>query len=344
MKFDIHSPNNAILPALEERINDLTKPKGSLGRLESLALQIGWIQQTTTPTLLKPQNIIFAADHGIVAEGVSQSPQEVTRQVINNFLNGGQGINFLARQHGFELKIVDAGINFDFPPLPGVINKKIRKGTRNYLYEAALTPEETNQALQYGAEITELCHNEGSNVLSFGEMGIGNTATSSMWMTLLTGIELEKCVGAGSGLNEAGVRHKTEVLKRALNNYTGERDVMSVISYFGGLEMVMAVGGMLRAAELGIIILVDGFIMTNCILAASKINKNVLDYAVFCHQGDEAGHKLVLDYLNADPILNLGMRLGEGTGALCAYPVIDSAVRMINEMNTFSNARITKYF
>ncbi|MEG1616980.1 MAG: nicotinate-nucleotide--dimethylbenzimidazole phosphoribosyltransferase [Bacteroidales bacterium] len=344
MKFDIHFPNNAILPALEERINDLTKPKGSLGRLESLALQIGWIQQTTTPTLLKPQNIIFAADHGIVAEGVSQSPQEVTRQVINNFLNGGQGINFLARQHGFELKIVDAGINFDFPPLPGVINKKIRKGTRNYLYEAALTPEETNQALQYGAEITELCHNEGSNVLSFGEMGIGNTATSSMWMTLLTGIELEKCVGAGSGLNEAGVRHKTEVLKRALNNYTGERDVMSVISYFGGLEMVMAVGGMLRAAELGIIILVDGFIMTNCILAASKINKNVLDYAVFCHQGDEAGHKLVLDYLNADPILNLGMRLGEGTGALCAYPVIDSAVRMINEMNTFSNARITKYF
>lgn len=344
MQFNIQSPDRKIIPLLEERLNNLTKPKGSLGRLESLALQIGWIQQTLAPELKRPQNIIFAADHGIVAEGVSQSPQEVTRQVINNFLNGGQGINFLARQHGFELKIVDAGINYDFPPLPGVIDRKIRKGTRNYLHEAAMTPEETSLALQYGAEITDLCIAEGSNILSFGEMGIGNTATSSMWMTLLTGIELGKCVGAGSGLDADGVNHKKQVLQKALDHYPGGNDVMSVISYFGGLEMVMAVGGMLRAAEKGVIILVDGFIMTNCILAASRIAPEVLDYAVFGHQGDEAGHKLILEYLRAEPLLHLNMRLGEGTGALCAYPIIDSSVRMIREMNTFGNANITKYF
>jgi nicotinate-nucleotide--dimethylbenzimidazole phosphoribosyltransferase len=344
MNFDISSPNKDILSQLDDKINDLSKPKGSLGRLESLAKQIGWIQQTLTPSLKHPQNIIFAADHGIVAEGVSQSPQEVTRQVINNFLNGGQGINFLAKQHGFEIKIVDAGINYDLPPLEGVISRKIRKSTRNFLYESAMTKDEVEKALNYGAEITDMCVNEGSNILSFGEMGIGNTSTSSMWMTLLTGIPLEKCVGAGSGLNTEGVRHKKEVLQKALDNYKGTNDVMEVITYFGGLEMVMSVGAMIRAAQRGVIILVDGFIMSNCILAASKISPEILDYAIFGHQGDESGHKLLIEYLGADPLLYLNMRLGEGTGALCAYPIVDSAVRMINEMNTFSNAHITKYF
>ncbi|MDO5569938.1 MAG: nicotinate-nucleotide--dimethylbenzimidazole phosphoribosyltransferase [Bacteroidales bacterium] len=344
MDFNISSPKREILTELDYKINDLSKPKGSLGRLESLAKQIGWIQQTLTPTLKHPQNIIFAADHGIVEEGVSQSPQEVTRQVINNFLNGGQGINFLAKQHGFEIKIVDAGINYDLPPLKGVIDRKIRKSTRNYLYESALTSSEVEKALNYGAEITDMCVNEGSNILSFGEMGIGNTSTSSMWMTLLTGIPLDKCVGVGSGLDSEGVKHKKEVLKKALDNYQGTNDVMQVITYFGGLEMVMSVGAMIRAAQKGVIILVDGFIMTNCMLAASKISPNILDYAIFGHQGDEAGHKLVIDYLGVKPLLHLDMRLGEGSGALCAYPIVDSAVRMINEMNTFSNAHITKYF
>ena len=265
-------------------------------------------------------------------------------QVINNFLSGGQGINFLARQHNFKLKFVDAGIDYDFPYVEGLINKKIRKGTRNYLYESAMTKDETIEALKKGAEMVEICYNEGTNIISFGEMGIGNTSTSSMWMTLLAGISLDICVGAGSGLNDEGVKHKKDVLKRALENDSGTTDVMDVITWFGGLEMVMAVGGMLKAAELGMIILVDGFIMTNCMLAASKINKNVLHYAIFTHQGDESGHKLLLNHLNADPLLFLDLRLGEGTGALCAYPIIDSSVRMINEMNSFSNAAITKYF
>ncbi|MEG1585699.1 MAG: nicotinate-nucleotide--dimethylbenzimidazole phosphoribosyltransferase [Bacteroidales bacterium] len=344
MQFQIKAPDEAILPELEFRLNDLSKPKGSLGRLESLARQIGLVQQTLTPALSKPQNIIFAADHGIAAEGVSQSPQEVTRQVIFNFLAGGQGINFLTRQHGFDLKIIDAGINFDFPELPKLINRKIRKSTRNYLYESAMTPEETEKALQYGAGIVDICKQEGSNILSFGEMGIGNTSTSAVWMTLLSDITLEKCVGAGSGLNDDGIRRKKEILQRAISNYNGSKHVMEVITYFGGLEMVMAVGAMLRAAELGILILVDGFIMTNCMLAASLIEPNVKHYAIYGHCGDEAGHKLILDYLGAEPLLALNMRLGEGTGAVCAYPIVDSAVRMLNEMNTFSNARIIKYF
>ncbi|MEG0992470.1 MAG: nicotinate-nucleotide--dimethylbenzimidazole phosphoribosyltransferase [Bacteroidales bacterium] len=344
MQFHISEPNRTILPELEFRLNDLSKPKGSLGRLESLALQIGWVQQSLTPALNQPQNIIFAADHGIAAEGVSQSPQEVTRQVIFNFLGGGQGINFLTRQHGFKLKIVDAGVNYDFPPLERLIDRKIRKSTRNYRYESAMTPEETTLALRYGAEMVDECKREGSNILSFGEMGIGNTSTSAVWMSLLTGIELEKCVGAGSGLDSAGVKHKKEVLKQAIANYKGSNEVMEVITYFGGLEMVMAVGAMLRAAESGILILVDGFIMTSCMLAASKIAPEISHYAIYGHCGDEAGHKLLLDYLHADPLLHLNMRLGEGTGAVCAYPIVDSAVRMLNEMNTFSNARIIKYF
>lgn len=344
MEFHITHPDSAIRTTLQEKIDNLTKPKGSLGRLEELALQIGWIQQTLSPTLQKPQNIIFAADHGVVAEGVSLSPKEITWQQISNFLHGGAGVNFLCRQHGFTLKIVDAGVDYDLPYDKGIIDCKVRRSTRNYLYEAAMTPEETELCLQRGAAIVRQCHAEGSNVLSFGEMGIGNTSTSSLWMTYFTGIPLQQCVGAGSGLDSAGIRHKYEVLKRSMDNYHGDGSTLDIITYFGGLEMVMAVGAMLQAAELGMIILVDGFIMTNCILAASKLYPAVLDYAIFGHSGDESGHKLVLDALGARPLIHFGLRLGEGTGAICAYPLIESAVRMINEMDNFAHASITKYF
>lgn len=342
--FHIETPNKQILPALQEKIDNLTKPKGSLSRLEELALQIGWIQQSLTPTLRYPVNVIYAADHGIADEGVSQSPKEVTRQVIHNFLNGGAGICFLARQHGVELKIVDSGVDFDFPPIPQLIDRKIRKGTRNFLHEPAMTPEELEQAISRGAAIVTDCHNEGCNVISFGEMGVGNTAASSMWMTCLTGIPLERCVGAGSGLNKEGVSRKLQTLQKSLDRYSGSTAVQDVMAEFGGYEMVMAVGGMLRAAELKMVILIDGFIMTNCILAASRLHPEVLDYCIFGHCGDESGHKQLLQVLQVKPLLNLGLRLGEGSGALCAYPIVDSAVRMINEMHSFSQAAITKYF
>lgn len=342
--FHIEKPDENLRPSIIDKINNLTKPKGSLGRLEEMALQIALIQQTLTPALHKPQNIIFAADHGIVDEGVSLSPKEVTWQQLSNFLHGGAGVNFLCRQHGFELKIVDAGVDYDLPYEKGIIDMKVRRGTRNYLYEAAMTKEEMKLCIERGAEVVRRCHEEGSNVLSFGEMGIGNTSSSSLWMTYFTGIPLEQCVGAGSGLNQQGIRHKYEVLKRSMENYNGDGSATDIIRYFGGLEMVMAVGAMLQAAELKMLILVDGFIMTNCMLAAMQLCPAVKDYAIFGHCGDESGHKLILEYMQAKPLINLGLRLGEGTGAICAYPLVDSAVRMINEMDNFAHASITKYF
>ena len=342
--FHIEKPDENLRPSIIDKINNLTKPKGSLGRLEEIALQIALIQQTLTPALHKPQNIIFAADHGIVDEGVSLSPKEVTWQQLSNFLHGGAGVNFLCRQHGFELKIVDVGVDYDLPYEKGIIDMKVRRGTRNYLYEAAMTQEEMELCIERGAEVVRRCHEEGSNVLSFGEMGIGNTSSSSLWMTYFTGIPLEQCVGAGSGLNQQGIRHKYEVLKRSMENYNGDGSATDIIRYFGGLEMVMAVGAILQAAELKMLILVDGFIMTNCMLAAMQLCPAVKDYAIFGHCGDESGHKLILEYMQAKPLINLGLRLGEGTGAICAYPLVDSAVRMINEMDNFAYASITKYF
>ena len=342
--FTISAPDEQIRPVLIAKINDLTKPKGALGRLEELALQVGMIQQTLSPSLQHPCNVLFGADHGIVEEGVSVSPRDVTWQQTLHFLQGGAGINFLCRQHGFTLKVVDAGVDHDLPYERGILNRKVRRGSRNFLHEAALTPEELELCISRGAEVVRLCRDEGSNVLSFGEMGIGNTSASSVWMHLMTGIPLRQCVGAGAGLDSEGVRHKYDVLSRAVDRYRGDGSAEDIMCYFGGLEMAMAVGAMLQAAELRMVILVDGFIMTNCLLAASRLYPAVMDYAVFGHQGDEAGHKLLLQWLNARPLLHLGLRLGEGSGAVCAYPIVDSAVRMLREMDSFAQAEITKYF
>ena len=288
--------------------------------------------------------MLFAADHGIVEEKVSASPKEITWQQISNFLHGGAGINFLCRQHGFRLEIIDAGVDYDLPYEKGIIDMKVRRGTRNFLHEDAMTPEEMNLCLERGAQCVDRIQAAGCNVVSFGEMGVGNTSASSLWMSCLTGIPLIECVGAGSGLNAEGVRHKYNVLKAAQDNYKGDGSTLDIMRYFGGIEMVMAVGGMLRAAELKMIILVDGFIMTNCVLVASRLYPEMLPYCIFGHCGDESGHKKILDYLHAEPLLHLGLRLGEGSGSVCAYPIVDSAVRMINEMHTFEQESITKYF
>jgi len=344
IQFNIQKPEDDVRSYLQDKIDNLTKPKGALGTLENLAMQIGWIQQSLSPQLNNPYHIVFAGDHGIAVEGVSPSPQEVTYQMIMNFLAGGAGINFLARQHNINLQIVDSGVNFDFDSNLGIIDKKIRKSTNNYLHEAAMTSDEMEQAIKYGAECVQDCFDKGCNVIGFGEMGITNTSSSALWMTCFTGIPLDKCVGAGCGHVGKGLEHKYNVLKQALENYDGDNSPSDIIRYFGGFEMVMTVGAMLKAAELKMIILIDGFIMTNCLLAASKLNSEVLHYAIYGHKGDEAGHRLVLEYLGAKPILDLGLRLGEGTGALCAYPIIDSAVRMINEMHSFKEIKVTKYF
>lgn len=342
--FNIKRPSTEISAALIDKIDNLTKPKGSLGMLETLALRIGLIQQTLSPTLKNPHNVLFAADHGIIEEGVSVSPKEVTWQQLSHFSHGGAGINFLCDQHGFNLVLVDAGVDYDIPSGRGIIDMKVRKSTRNFLHEAAMTKAEFDLCIERGASVVERIWENGCNVVSFGEMGSGNTSSSSLWMHLFTRIPLDECVGAGAGLDSKGVNHKLDVLTRAWNNYSGEDSVEARMAWFGGYEMVMAVGAMLKAAELKMLIIVDGFIMTACIAAAAYFYPAVLDYAVFGHQGDESGHRRMLNALDVQPILHLGLRLGEGSGAVCAYPIIQSAVNMINNMDSFAKVAVTKYF
>ncbi len=342
--FNIKTPDNQIVDKLKHKIDNLTKPKGSLGRLEELAIKIGTIQQTLSPKLKNPCNVLFAGDHGILEEGVSVSPKEVTWQQMSHFSHGGAGINFLCNQHRFKLVLVDAGVDYDIPSGCGIIDKKVRRGTRNFLYEAAITPEEWNLCIKRGAEVVEDVHDTGCNVISFGEMGSGNTSPSSVWMHILTNIPLCQCIGAGAGLSNNGVSHKLKILSRSLDNYNGTDCVEEKLRWFGGYEMAMATGGMLKAAELGMVIIIDGFIMTACIAAASHFYPHVMDYCVFGHCGDESGHKLFLDALKQKAILNLDLRLGEGSGAVCSYPILVSAVNMINEMDSFDAVGVTKYF
>ena len=321
-------------------------------------MQVCLIQQTLSPRLTHPTHLLLGADHGIEHEGVSVSPREVTWQQMINFTHGGGGVNMFCRQHGFDLKIVDVGVDHDLTPYPTILNRKIARGTGNFLHEPAMTETHFEQAIQVGIDLVDTCHQQGCRILSIGEMGIGNTSPSSIWMHLFGCIPLTECIGAGAGLTSEGVRHKYEVLSKAVENFreTNEVDgqlinptepnkfILSVLRYFGGFEMIAAIGAMLRAAELHLIILIDGFIMTACALGACQLYPEAKDYMIFTHCGDESGHKRMLDLLDANPLLHLGLRLGEGTGALCAFPIVDSAVRMMNEMNNFDSAHITKYF
>ena len=340
--FKIEAPNEALRPAIQAKIDNLNKPKGSLGRLEELGMQVCLIQQTLEPSLAHPCHLLLGGDHGIEREGVSVSPREVTWQQMINFTRGGGGVNMFCRQHGFKLRIVDVGVDYDFKDIEGIIDRKIARGTKDFLYEPAMSKGEFDQAIQVGSDLVDDCVAEGCRVLSIGEMGIGNTSPSSIWMHLFGNIPLDECIGAGAGLDTPGIRHKREVLAKAVANYS--QFLSSPLIYFGGFEMIAAIGAMLRAAECHLIILIDGFIMTACALAAIRLYPASQDYMVFTHCGDESGHKRMLDIVGAKPLLNLGLRLGEGTGALCAYPIVDSAVRMMNEMNNFNNAKITKYF
>lgn len=345
MNFNINPIDRFIESSLLQKIDNLTKPKGSLGRLEELALQIGLIQHTLTPELRRPHNVLFAGDHGIVEEGVTVSPKEVTWQQLSHFSKGGAGINFLCEQHGFTLTLVDSGVDYDIPAGHGIIDMKIARGTHNFLYGPAMSEDEFELCLEKGAKVVEDIHRATDcNIISFGEMGSGNTSPSAVWMHLLTGIPLSDCTGAGAGLDKDGISRKLSVLTRAVENYSGDGSLKSKLAWFGGYEMAMAVGGMLKAAEIGMVIIVDGFIMTCCMLAATSLYPSVFDYAIFGHQGDESGHKLMLQHMGAKPLLHLSLRLGEGSGAVCAYPIIESAVRMINSMDSFGDANVTKYF
>ena len=344
--FEIQPLDTSLQSAIQQKIDNLNKPKGSLGRLEELALQVCLIQQTLSPSLAHPCHLLLGGDHGIEREGVSVSPREVTWQQMINFTRGGGGVNMFCRQHGFKLRIVDVGVDYDLSEVEGIIDRKIARGTKNFLYEPAMTEAEHDQAIQVGCDLVDDCIAEGCQVLSIGEMGIANTSPSSIWMHLFGNIPLEECIGAGAGLDTPGIRHKYEVLSKAVANsklYT-LHSKLSILRYFGGFEMIAAIGAMLRAAEKHLVVLVDGFIMTACAIAAIRLYPTAQDYMIFTHCGDESGHQRMLDIVKAKPLLHLGLRLGEGTGALCAFPIVDSAVRMMNEMNNFDSAKITKYF
>ena len=347
-QFNVIPVDRSLQGAIQEKIDNLNKPKGSLGRLEELAMQVCLIQQTLEPSLAHPCHLLLGGDHGIEREGVSVSPREVTWQQMINFTRGGGGVNMFCRQHGFKLRIVDVGVDYDLSTVDGIIDRKIARGTKNFLYEPAMSEAEFDQAIQVGSDLVDDCVAEGCRVICIGEMGIGNTSPSSIWMHLFGDIPMKDCIGAGAGLDHEGIRHKYEVLSKALSCYKSNLSPLTSpllpLRFFGGFEMIAAIGAMLRAAECHLMILIDGFIMTACALAAIRLYPASQDYMIFTHCGDESGHQRMLDIIEAKPLLHLGLRLGEGTGALCAYPIIDSAVRMMNEMNNFDNAKITKYF
>lgn len=327
-----------------DKINHKTKPLGSLGVLENIVLQIGQIQNTTNPIIKKPTIVVFAGDHGVVNNHpVSPYPQVVTQQMVLNFLNEGAAINVFCKQNNIELNIVDAGVNVDFETHKNLINAKVHNGTKDYTLEKAMSFDKCIKALNKGKEIVRNIFDNGSNCIGFGEMGIGNTSSAALLMSYFTKTPIEKCVGKGTGLDTDGVIKKGEILRKAFNLHSKNiKNPFDALACFGGFEIVMMCGAMLEAASLKMTILIDGFIVTSALLAAKKIDKNVQEYCIFCHTSGEQGHEKMLNYLNAKPLLNIGLRLGEGTGSAIAFPIIKSAVLFLNEMASFKSANVSE--
>lgn len=340
--FQIRPVDKGLHAAIQHKIDQKTKPLGALGQLEGLALQVALIQQTTTPAIKQPQMLVFAGDHGIAEEGeVNPYPAAVTAQMVQNFLSGGAAINAFCRQHALPLKVIDAGVNSDFAAHPILINRSIAKGTQNYRYRAAMTVAQYEQAIAAGADIVQQLKAAGSNCIGLGEMGIGNTSAAALIMHRLTGIALADCVGSGTGLDQAGICRKLDILREVTNRYPSIHTPGEVLQTFGGFEIVMLTGAILQAAAAQMVILVDGFIVTAAALAACAMAPAARDYCLFAHQSAERGHQLMLQHLSARPILQLGLRLGEGTGAALAIPIVQSAVAFLNEMSSFADAAVS---
>lgn len=335
----IDSPRQA---EFQQIIDQKTKPLGALGQLEELALQLALIQQTATPVLTAPHLLVFAGDHGITAEGVSAYPAAVTYQMVLNFLAGGAAVNVFCRQNGLQLVVCDVGVNGSFAEnAPGFIKYKVAPGTRNMRYESAMLPHECEAAMDAGRTLVDGVAYRGCTVVGFGEMGIGNTSSAALLMHRLTGLPLSQCVGRGTGLDDVGMAHKLTVLQAVSDQHATVKTPVELLTTMGGFEIAAIVGGMLQAAENGMVILVDGFIATAALLVAQAIDPAVRDYCVFCHQSNEAGHQLMLEFLEAKPILKLSMRLGEGSGCALAYPLLQSAVAMLTEMASFATAGVS---
>lgn len=336
--------------SLQYKIDNKTKPVGALGRLEEVALQIGLIQGRVSPRISHPHIVVFAGDHGIAATGlVNPYPQAVTAQMVLNFIAGGAAINVFCRQQDMGLTVVDAGVNFDFPadiPSQRLIRAKIGYGTRNYLEGDAMRRDEVQQAMAMGEKIVEDLYREGCNCIGFGEMGIGNTAAASLIMSFVTGIPVEACVGRGTGVNDEQLEKKIATLRDValmhLPAIAASPGPLTILQHVGGFEIAMMTGAYLKAAELKMVILVDGFISTAALLLARLFDGQVQKYCIFSHTSGEQGHEKMLQYLDARPLLHLGMRLGEGTGAAMAFPLVQSAVRFLLEMASFESAGVSQ--
>jgi nicotinate-nucleotide--dimethylbenzimidazole phosphoribosyltransferase len=326
---------------LQFKIDNKTKPTGALGVLENLAFQIGTVFQSLTPKINQPNIVVFAADHGIAAHGVSAYPQDVTRQMVTNFLEEGAAINVFCKQNNIDLSIVNAGVNYDFPPNAKLIDASIDKGTQSFLHGPAMTRSQMELCFEKGSEIVAGIAQKGSNCIGFGEMGIGNTSTASVLMSIITGIPIEECVGKGTGVNVEKLKFKSDILRKAIETYSGEDNLEDKLAYFGGFEILQMAGGMLEAFKNNMLILVDGFICSVAFLIAYTKNPSIIRNAIFSHQSAEQAHGLLLNYMNAKAVLQLDLRLGEGTGCAIAFPIIQSAVAFLNEMASFESAGVS---
>lgn len=336
----IPSLNQNARASISARIDQKTKPPGALGQLESLALQIALIQQTDTIAIKQPLMLVFAGDHGIADEGVSIAPSSVTQQMVKNFLAGGAAINCFCRSNNLPLKVVDAGIKYEIIPQPdGLINQRIAAGTANFSQQPAMSRAQAEQALALGAELARGEIANGCDLLAFGEMGIGNSSAAAAILAAISGASAAECVGLGTGINAAQLAKKIALVEQALARITDPSPI-NVLAEVGGFEIAQICGAMLATAAEQRIILVDGFIATAAALLAVQLQPNVRDYMIFAHQSEEAGHQLMLKLLSAQPLLNLGLRLGEGTGAALALPLLRAAVSFYNEMATFESAGV----
>ncbi|WP_321516200.1 nicotinate-nucleotide--dimethylbenzimidazole phosphoribosyltransferase [Marinifilum fragile] len=342
IEFKIDSLSDNLNKELQEKIDTKTKPIGSLGMLEKIAFQLGKIQNSLNPEINNPNVVVFAGDHGIADDGVSFYPKSVSYQMLYNYMEGGAASTVFAKQHGIKFNVVDAGIDHDFDPSLPIINRKLAYGTKNYRLEPAMTKEQCLEGIKRGAEVIEEIHQNGCNFIIFGEKGIGNTSSASLILSLLGDIPLEECVGRGTGLDKEGVKSKFDLLNEGLSKYNKSNDPIDVLTHFGGFEIVMIVGAMLKAAELKMTLLIDGFIITSALLAAFKINPKVKDYCLFAHKSNEQAHIKMLNIIGGEPILDIGMRLGEATGAMVCYPLIKSAAQFMNEMASFQDAGVSE--
>jgi nicotinate-nucleotide--dimethylbenzimidazole phosphoribosyltransferase len=338
----IQPVESALIAKAQEKLDNKTKPPGSLGRLEEIGRRLAAITENLAPDTAKKVIFTFAGDHGIVEEGVSAFPKEVTPQMVLNFLRGGAGVNVLARHVGAEVRVVDIGVDYDFEPAPGLIISKIAKGTRNFAKGSAMTREEAVAAIEVGIALAEQAKQEGVAVVGTGEMGIGNTSPSSAIIAAFAGCSVRDVTHRGTGIDDEALERKISVIDAGLAlNRPDPQDPLDVLAKVGGLEIAGIAGLVLGCAANRIPVVVDGFISTAGALIASEMHPNVKEYLFAAHSSVEIGHRLMLERLDAQPILDLQMRLGEGTGAALAMGLIDASAKILNEMATFAEAGVT---